>query len=133
MAIGAVLLSAIYLGMNYEPRKLNPENEAVAKIGEYVNTPELKDKNVYYTNSTILFFGDIYGERNKKFTTLTMDALSKAPKGSIIIWDTHYGYRPEYKKDVKLEVLQDTTNYKPLTQFMSTDRRFAAYSFEKLN
>ena len=119
--------------MNFESRKLNPENEAIIKIGEYVNTPEVKDKNVYYTNSNILFFGDIHGDRGKKFQTLNMENLSKAEKGSIIIWDTHYGYRPEYKKDVKLDVLQDTTKYKLLNQFMSTDRKFAAYAFEKLN
>lgn len=133
VAIVGIILAAGYLAMNYEPRKLNPENEAIIKIGEYVNTPEIKDKNVYYTNSNILFFGDIHGERGKKFQTLNMENLSKSPKGSIIIWDTHYGYRPEYKKDVKLDVLKDSTNYRLLNQFMSTDRKFAAYAFEKLN
>ncbi|MBS1492438.1 MAG: hypothetical protein JST55_02945 [Bacteroidetes bacterium] len=133
IAIVSLILAAGYLFMNYEPRKLNPENEAIIKIGEYVNTPEIKDKNVYYTNSNILFFGDVFGERGKKFQTLNMENLSKSPKGSIIIWDTHYGYRPEYKKDVKLDVLKDSTNYKLLNQFMSTDRKFAAYAFEKLN
>jgi hypothetical protein len=133
VAIAGIIFAAGYLIMNFESRKLNPENEAIIKIGEYVNTPEIKDKNVYYTNSNILFFGDIFGERGKKFQTLNMENLSKSPKGSIIIWDTHYGYRPEYKKDVKLDVLRDSTNYKLLTQFMSTDRKFAAYAFEKLN
>lgn len=131
-AIVGLILAGGYLFMNYEPRKFNPENEAIIKIGEYVNTPEVKDKNVYYTNSNILFFGDIFGERGKKFQTLNMENLSKAEKGSVIIWDTHYGYRPEYKKDVKLDVLKDSLNYKLLNQFMSTDRKFAAYAFEKL-
>lgn len=133
ISIIGIILAGTYLFMNFESRKLNPENEAIIKIGEYVNTPEVKDKNVYYTNSNILFFGDIHGDRGKKFQTLNMENLSKAEKGSIIIWDTHYGYRPEYKKDVKLDVLQDTTKYKLLNQFMSTDRKFAAYAFEKLN
>lgn len=133
ISVIGILLAAGYLAINFESRKLNPENEAIIKIGEYVNTSELKDKNIYYTNSNILFFGDIYGDRNKKFQTLNMENLSKAQKGSIIIWDTHYGYRPEYKKDVKLDVLKDTLNYKLVNQFMSTDRKFAAYAFEKLN
>lgn len=133
VSIIGILLAAGYLAINFESRKLNPENEAIIKIGEYVNTPEVKDKNIYYTNSNILFFGDIYGDRAKKFMVLNMENLSKAEKGSVIIWDTHYGYRPEYKKDVKLDVLKDTLNYKLLNQFMSTDRKFAAYAFEKLN
>jgi hypothetical protein len=133
VAIVGIILAAGYLAMNFESRKLNPENEAIIKIGEYVNMPEVKDKNVYYTNSNILFFGDIYGERAKKFIGLNMENLSKAKKGDVIIWDTHYGYRPEYKKDVKLDVLKDTVNYKLVNSFMSTDRKFAAYAFEKLN
>lgn len=132
LAIVGIILGTGYLYVNYESRKLNPENEAIIEIGKYVNTPEIKDKNVYYTNSNILFFGDIFGDRGKKFKTLNMENLSKAEKGSIIIWDTHYGYRPEYKKDVKLDVLKDSVSYKLLNQFMSTDRKFAAYVFEKL-
>ena len=60
-----------------------------------------------------------------------MKSLEEAPKGTIIIWDSHYSYRPEYKNDTKLDYLQNNKNFKLLNQIESTDRRFAAFIFEK--
>jgi len=60
-----------------------------------------------------------------------MKSLDESLKGTIVIWDSHYSYRPEYKNDTKLEYLQNNPNYKLLNQFMSQDRRFAAFIFEK--
>jgi hypothetical protein len=61
-----------------------------------------------------------------------MKSLEDAPKGSLIIWDSHYSYRPEYKNDTKLEYLQNNPDFKFITQFTSTDMRFAAFIFEKI-
>jgi hypothetical protein len=62
-----------------------------------------------------------------------MKSLSEAPKGSIIIWDSHYSYRPEYSNDTKLDYLQSNPDFKPINQFISSDKRFAAFIFEKIN
>ena len=71
-------------------------------------------------------------QEKTKFKILNMKSLDEAPKGSIILWDSHYSYRPEYKNDTKLEILQNNPNYKLVNQFVSTDKRFALYIFEKL-
>jgi len=131
-----LVLSGIYLFITFEPRKLSAENLTVKQIGEYLTNPSLMDKKIYITSQTtspILLFGDVSSERKKNFIHLNSDNLSKSAKGDLIIWDSHYGYRPEYKNDVKLEELQKDTNFKTLTQFTSGDKRYQAFVFEKKN
>jgi hypothetical protein len=66
------------------------------------------------------------------FKKLDSKTLASAPKGSVIIWESHYGYRPEFLNDVPLDSLQDSTRYKLVKQFISSDKRFGSFVFEKL-
>jgi hypothetical protein len=114
------------------PKQQSPENIIVNQVAElyennYKNAPE-----ILYDHSLILFYGNVFGEEKSKFKLLNMKSLEEAPKGSLVIWDSHYSYRPEYKNDTKLETLQNNPNYKALNQLISSDRRFAVYIFEKI-
>ncbi len=117
----------------FEPRQLSPQNISVQQVADYSASSEFNDKKIYYTHTNLVFYSLLEGGELDKFVPLDMKSLSEAKQGDIIIWDTHYGYRPEYKKDVQLEVLQDSSKYKFINQFVSSDRRFAAYVFEKIN
>ena len=59
--------------------------------------------------------------------------MSDVPKGSILVWENHYGYRPEFNNDIKFEDLQNNPDYKVLNQYPSADKRFVAYIIEKIN
>jgi hypothetical protein len=74
----------------------------------------------------------MYKENPESYKRLNTKTLNEAPKGSCIIWESHYGYRPEFTNDVQLEALQDTSKYVFKKQFVSGDKRFAAFIFEKL-
>ena len=131
-----IILSAVYFFMSFEPRKLSPENLAVQQVSEYILKPELSDKTVFLTSqitSPIVLFGDVSSERKNKFIHLNTENLSKAKPGDLVIWDSHYGYRPEYKNDVKLESLENNPDYKKLTQINSSDNLYKAIIFEKIN
>ncbi len=126
------LLSVGYTFYTEKPKQQGPENITVNQMADWYKSNVDKSTQVLYNHSLILFYGDIFGEQKKKFTILTKKSLEEAPKGTIIVWDSHYSYRPEYKYDTPLEFLQNNPNYKLLNQFMSSDKRFGAFIFEKI-
>lgn len=135
LSVSLIILSAVYFFMSFEPRQLTPENKSVKEIANYLSSTELKDKKVFITIQTtnmVRMFGDDPGNK-EKYTHLNSENLSKSQTGDIIIWDSHYGYRPEYKNDVKIEDIMNNKNYKMINQFSSTDNRFKAAVFEKIN
>lgn len=136
LSVLLVIISAIYLYISFTPKELSPENLAVKQIAEYIAAPEQSGKKVYMTPQTmgpVVLFGDLSTEAKKDFINLKMENLPNIQKGDLILWDTHYGYRPEYKNDVKFETLQSNPDYKVLNQFVSSDKRFQAFVFEKIN
>jgi hypothetical protein len=114
-----------------KPKQQSPENTTVDLIANWYNKSIDKSAEVLYNHSLILFYGNIYGADKERFKLLNMKTLEEAPKGAIVIWDSHYSYRPEYKNDTKLEYLQNNQSYKLLNQFLSPDRRFGAFIFQK--
>jgi hypothetical protein len=78
-----------------------------------------------------MFYSDQYKQNQNLFKKLDLKNLGEAPKGSIVIWESHYGYRPEFKNDVQLDLLKDTTKYKFIKQIISADQRFGSFIFEK--
>jgi hypothetical protein len=108
LSVTLILISVVYFFISFEPRNLSSENLTVKQVGEYLNKPELQGKKMYLTTqltSPIVLFGDISSENKKKFIHLNSENLSKAGKGDLVIWDNHYGYRPEYKNDMKLQTV----------------------------
>ncbi len=69
----------------------------------------------------------------QKYLPLNSKYLNDVPKGSILVWESHYGYRPEFRNDIKLEDLQNNPDYKVINQYVSLDKRFVAYIIEKVN
>jgi hypothetical protein len=126
-----LLLTIGFTFYSERPKQQSPENATVDLIASWYNKNIPKSDQVLYNHSLILFYGNIYGADKERFKILNMKALDEAPSGTIVIWDSHYSYRPEYKNDTKLEYLQNNNNYKLLNQFVSPDRRFGAFIFQK--
>jgi hypothetical protein len=57
--------------------------------------------------------------------------MEKAPIGSIVLWDSHYGHRPNYKRGVPYEYFAQSGKYNQLQVFQAQDGRFAYVIFEK--
>ena len=136
LSVVLILLSAVYLLMSFKPREYSPENLAVKEMGSFLAGNEFDNKKIIVTTQTsspVFLFGDFSAERKKNFVHLNTKNLSTAAKGDIIVWDSHYGYRPEYENDVKFEVLQKDSTLKLLNQFASSDKRYQAFVFEKMN
>lgn len=130
-----LLLALVNLVLSFNPKKLSPENIAVKETSEFIGSLNLKDKEVFYNHTFIPFYNDkYYRESPDNFKRLISENLKNARQGSIVIWDSHYSYRPkDMKNDVQLEVLKNNSGYKLLKNVNSSDGRFASFVFEKVN
>ena len=133
LAILLTLCSIAYLAMDFTPKKLSAENITVKSAAEYLNGSEYKGKTVLSNHSLIQFYAEGYRANPKNFISINSKNINEAPAGSVVLWDNHYGYRPEWGSDVKLETLQNDKNFKLINQFASNDKRFVTYVFEKVN
>jgi len=134
LAVFILILAVLYLIIDYKPKELSAENQTVQKSAEFVESLNLSDVNILSNHALFKFFYKDYKKNPSVFKPLNDSILKTVPKGSIIIWDTHYGYRPEFKSDLKPENFNNE-NFKFLTQLNSNDPRyrFSIIIFEKLN
>lgn len=132
LSIVLLLSSVLYLYIDFKPKKLSPENQTVKTVAESLNNLELKG-NFYTNHSVLLFFMDDFKKEPQKFMPINTKHINDVPKGSILVWENHYGYRPEFGNDIKIEDLQMNPDYKIINQYVSLDKRFVAYIIEKVN
>ena len=127
-----IIACIIYLAVDFKPKVLSPENVAVKTTAEYLNKLGKQDINIYTNHSLLKFYSDNYRKNPNGFLSINSKNLSGMKPGSIVAWESHYGYRPEFTSDVKLETLQADSSFKMINQIVSSDRRFAAFIFEKM-
>ena len=132
LSVVLVIASVIYLYVDFKPKKLSPENQTVKSVAESLNTGAVSG-NVYTNHSVLLFFLDNYRNEPQKYLPLNTKSMADVPKGSILVWESHYGYRPEFGNDINITDLQKNPDYKIVNQYVSLDKRFAAYIIEKVN
>lgn len=131
LGIALVILASVHLYF-VEPKKLSPEYISVKETAEFLDTiTEAKDKEKLTNHTFIMFYSKQYKENQKLFKKLDLKNLNESPKGTYVIWESHYGYRPEFKNDVQFDVLRDSSKYKFIKQIISQDQRFSSFIFEK--
>lgn len=135
MSLILIGLSIVYLLINFEPKKLSTENVTVKEVASYVdqNYKLDNDRELLTNHALFRFYSGLFKDNVGKFKPLQSGTLAEAPPGSILVWESHYGYRPEpaWGNDVSLEMLQQDSTYKFINQFISPDKRFGAFIFEK--
>ncbi len=130
-----IAVAVIYLTISFKPKELSSENLAMKQTSEYLNTLDLKDREVLYNHTFIPFYSDEHYRKNpSSFKRLISENLKEIKPGTIVIWDSHYSYRPkDMLNDVQLETLEKDSTYKLLNKIISGDQRFGAFIFEKTN
>ncbi len=127
---GLCLLS---MALTIKPKKLCcDENFEQQKIVNYIKETWLDNKPIYQSLALFNFF---YGKNpwdfpNGNYGLSGDSSLDKAPKGAIVIWDSHYATK--YGK-VEIDYFnKNQSGYKMLKEFRSADNYFMALVFEKL-
>lgn len=135
LSAGLIILAVVNLLLSFNPKKLSPENVALKQTSDYLNTHDVNGKEIYYNHTFIPFYSDSYYKNFPgNFKRLISENIKTAKPGSILIWDSHYSYRPkDMKNDVQLETIKNDSAYKLLQTINSSDGRFASFIFEKVN
>lgn len=132
--IGA--FSFLFLNGTLKPYKLTPENIAVQQCVKKISkTPGFINRKILTNHSTLWFYW--LKENNEKAEnkgTLDSATIEASPAGTLCVWESHYGYRPnrtpgsvkpEYFTPDKFKLIE------PLV-VTSTDQRFQIAVFEKI-
>lgn len=132
LSIALIIISVLSLWITYEPRQLSSENVAVKNLAERIDAYEnIGDKKVLTNHNVLKFYSTAYKNNPTSFKSIDSESVDQLPSGSIILWESHYGYRPEWGLDVSLEMLQDTTKFTLVDQLITPDQRFGAFIFQK--
>jgi hypothetical protein len=123
--------------VSVRPIKLSEEDKACARLAEwYMRFEQQNGERPLYLHHDMFYY--YLGRTRYEFSTrpqaITDANMQAAPKGSIILWDSHYSYRPELRKeslDYKYFVEQ-RDKFRLIEEIVSSDQRFGVLVFEKL-
>lgn len=127
----------LFVLFTVRPFKAIPEDVAMESVTNSIIAKGYTDKGVpVYTNHVLFKYFYDKKKHNIYDKQVYSDSLSlqTAPVGSIILWESHYGYRPKLNKNtVTADYFQRRPQqYVLLQNRISTDQRFQAIVFEKI-
>lgn len=147
VSISLIVLAIAYLALDFKPKQMSQENLTVKTTSEYLSSMNIPPDAKIYTNHLLIkFYFKDYKNFAHRFSPIksNTDLIENAPKGSIIIWEPHYGFRiwgkdtagfipkfavennlirPEMVKSNPNRILDDTINFKDTKQIISPDKR----------
>jgi hypothetical protein len=147
VSLSLITLAIIYLALDFKPKQMSQENLTVKATSEYLSTMNIPTDAKIYTNHLLIkFYFKDYKNFAHRFSPIksNTDLINNAPKGSVIIWEPHYGFRiwgsdtagfipkfavdnnlvrPEIVKANPNRILDDTINFIDTKQIISPDKR----------
>lgn len=134
-AVFSVLCAFMAL-LSVKAIKLSPEDNTCQDVAKWFksNPSVVEGKPLYNTHIMFYYFlGKVEKQMKPEPIAIADTAtMEKAPVGSVVLWDSHYGYRPNYNRGVPYQYFVDTRKYKELQVFQSSDNNFAYVIFEKI-
>ena len=122
--------------LNVRPKKQSEEDKTCKTVAKWYaqNETEL-DKKPFYLNHTMLYY--YLGKTTYQFPIkpieITQAAMDTAPKGAMVIWDSHYSYRPNMKRGLNYNYFLDKPDtYRKIDEVHASDNTFVVLIFEKV-
>jgi hypothetical protein len=136
-ALGMAALMAVMALVTVKPIRRSDEDKACRRMVEWYKVYEknLGQRPLLLHHDMFFYF---LGRTRYEFTPLPQhineENLAKAPKGALILWDSHYSYRPELRPgSLTYEYFtQRPQQYRLIEQVISDDQTFGFIIFEKL-
>lgn len=130
-----LILALLFALFSVRPFKLSPEDITMEKVtNSMINKHYAEERPLLVNHALFRYFYDkkkkgVY-EKQQFLDSLTVE---KAEVGTIILWESHYGYRPKLNPNaINLDYFgRRPAQYKLLSNNISTDQRFQAVVFEK--
>ncbi|MBX7150783.1 hypothetical protein K1X84_04040 [bacterium] len=134
MLISAAIGTMAYTFIKEPPLQLAPEHQTVKNFQVYFEENlKTKSPKTMIAHPWFFFFDDFnyYAKEYAAGNYLEMrkEKMAELPVGGLVVWDTHYSWR--LSSNVQQDDLTKNPDYKFVQQFVSPDRKFAIYVFEK--
>jgi len=133
LAVG--LLLALNLALQVEPIPRSPEDAMVSRVADWMRKTNALQRPIL-SNHTLLNY---YLDRTKQEypvsnQSITKSTVKNAPNGTLIIWDSHYSYRPKLREGSLPYTFftEREQTFKTVEQFLTKERRFGILVFEKI-
>jgi hypothetical protein len=127
--IGIVLSLAFFTVRSVQPFYLAEEQQTVMQAANWFKNSSYKDRLLLGSHAYFRYGIDMDIFDRSVFLPITVRNIYQAPRGSIIVWDSHYSHRLKYK--TPLEILQDDKQFRLLQSWNSRD--FKMFIYEKLD
>lgn len=131
--LGIALVSVF---LTIRPFHKSPEDEVVYNFVEWAKDRKLEDNHLLMNHTLIYYY---YGKVEREFANgaehIMQETVDDAPIGSIIVWDSHYSYRPKLRDGQLLYsyFLEKPDQFKQLVKpIITPDQRFGIFVFEKI-
>lgn len=139
-------LAILVAVVNVNPFKIQPEEQTIKKAAkwyaQYLEKPKTEKEALFTEDSRVVcghglfyfYLGKTKYDFNKEaILNLTKEVTDTLKKGDLLIWESHYGYRPKLRPtSQKLEYYQNNPKYRTIQYYFSKDRRFRVDFFQKL-
>ncbi len=137
IGIGATGVLLLIAGLAHtfateKPRTLDVEAETVKRAAEWylAQSADLQARPLFGNHVLFRYFADIDINDKNRDRSMQLETLAAAPKGSIVVWDSHYG-NSQFGGNVPVDSLLNNTAFTPLEQIVAPDQRFGILVFEK--
>jgi hypothetical protein len=121
--------------VNVKSIKLSAEDKVCKQVADWYKMNEVEFKGKPFYNTHIMFYyflGRVEAQFDPKPVPISDTAtLEKAPIGSIVLWENHYGFRPNYKTGLPYEFFANSGKYRQREVFQAEEGGFAYVIFEK--
>lgn len=121
--------------LSVKPIKMSEEDKVCKQMADWYreNESAWKGKPLYNTHIMFYYFlGRVEAQFDPRPVVIADTAtMEKAPAGSLVLWDSHYAYRPNFKRGVPIEYFTNSGKYQILNQFVDPDQRFGYLVLEK--
>ena len=132
VVIATALLTIVYAVQSEPPLPVSEENLTIQTAVEWWRTNGFEDRPVAANHIMFFYYAGIHDRDSTMHPGLTLRAIREAKPGSVILWDSHYSFRPEYGTDAPFDSVRSNPSLRFLRQFVSSNQRFGLVAFEKL-
>ena len=125
LAAGCVAVAALGLLLRIAPFQRNPEQNAAYEAGRWVATTNTDARLVLAAHGwfALGWNRDLYD--STLYRSLTPAAVAQAPRGSIMVWDSHYASRLQFQ--TPRQTFSDPTRFQLLRDFSGTGYELLVY------
>lgn len=132
---GVIISGLISVPLLVNPLEITEEDNLVKEVVKWGKETKIEEYPILVSHTMFYYWSNkVEEEFENGVDRITEESVEKAESGTIIIWDTHYSYRPKLRKGtLELDYFRSQTNKFELIKGpnSTSDGVFTMYVFKK--